>query len=289
MFLRIRASMAGMKWPLRSSSRRVWLAAALIGLLAAGGGLALAYNEKVSPDRYVPQGAERQWGEFIGRTPQQILNDVLARYGGDAVVAASIDGPPPDYQPNGGPGETGKWAYFTVRASSESREAIRAIWEADLVAGVLRDGMLANGEVLFSTRTSLLLPDGTTIPNVAGGIGNVSPNEQFNTPPAKEVPNQIENAASAAGLHVQSIQVLLPAQPAPVVVATIEDPTAVSEEWPALATKIFGQPPTYEGYYLEVRDTEGRPIFIQATDFRIGAGHQWNPAGGGARRNALSP
>src|ERR671925_712076 len=74
MFLRIRASMAGMKWPLRSSSRRVWLAAALIGLLAAGGGLALAYNEKVSPDRYVPQGAERQWGEFIGRTPQQILN-----------------------------------------------------------------------------------------------------------------------------------------------------------------------------------------------------------------------
>lgn len=265
----------------RGRRRRFVFIVAVLLLIGAGTGVAVAVQSGVQPDRFTANPTDRAPVEFVGKTPTQILDAVTARYGGDLIVDARIGGPPADFEPTDGsvpvPPEftKGKWAYLTVRAPSDSELAIRAIWEADLVAGALRDGMHINGDILYATRTSLLLPDGSKVPDAGGCCGNVVFDQQFDTPTAEAVPHEIERAANGTGLRIDSIEVLVPDQPAPVVMATTDDPARTVSDVATITYDLFRRPPKYEGYYLEVRDASGRPALIAATDFRIGAGHQW--------------
>jgi hypothetical protein len=72
-----------------------------------------------------------------------------------------------------------------------------------------------------------------------------------------------------------SLDILTPRQAAPAVVATSTAPAAFVRDSQEIIKRTFGVPPLYEGYYIEVRDSAGEAFFIQATDFRLGAGHQW--------------
>jgi hypothetical protein len=261
--------------------RRLALAIAVALLAGGGAAVAVTISDGVHPDRYAADARPRSRDEFMGSTPEQVLKIITNRYGGDAIAEAEIAGPPTDFEPTDGTVappdgfEDSLWAYITVEAPADSPAAIRAIWEADLVSGVLRDGMHANGDRLYATRISLRLPDGTELPNVAGGLGEVSLNQQFDSPRTSDIPEEIGELAAAAGLTVESIEILHADQPAPAVVATTSDPNAVADNLGAITNSIFGKPPKYEGYYLEIRNGRGEPIVIQAADFRTGAGHQW--------------
>ena len=135
--------------------------------------------------------------------------------------------------------------------------------------------MHADGESLYATRVSLRLPDGTIVPNASGGIGNIDYEQDFPSPPAASVASFVRTAAMRAGLDIVSVDVLQPEQPAPELRVKTRDPAGFVANATPIAYRIFGNPPNYEGYYLRVDDEAGAPVFIQATDFRIGAGHEW--------------
>jgi hypothetical protein len=88
-----------------------------------------------------------------------------------------------------------------------------------------------------------------------------------------EIRSEISAAASKAGLHVLSIDILHADQPAPAVVVETDNPAqAVADASQITATLFGGNPPTYEGYYLEVKDAQYAVVFLRSPDFRSGAG-----------------
>jgi hypothetical protein len=210
-----------------------------------------------------------------------MLKTIIARLGGNSIVAARLGGPPAGFEPTDGsvpPPPSfidGKWLYTTVSAPAYSWKYIRSVWEADLVAGALSDAMHAEGADLYSEEVSLELPDGTVIPNAVGGLGEVKFQQQFPTPSAPLVAGLVTQAASEAGLDVRSMDVLTADQPAPAVVLKTDNPRYFVEHVDEIIAKLVGNPPAVEGYYIRVDDAAGNPVFVRATAFRIGAGHEW--------------
>jgi hypothetical protein len=236
----------------------------------------------VRSDSYVLDSSPREVSpDLKGVAASDALEKILARYGGDAIMQAEIGPAPGDFEPTDGSVpvpeafKNGAWAYFDVSVPSESPSAIRAIWEADLVTGALRDAMHANGELLYSARTALVLPGGKLAQDASGGIGDVAPNQDFPTPELTSIASTISGALQQEGAHVEAITVLLADQAAPALIVRAADPASWVEKADSIIASAFGDPPRYEGYYIEVRDNSGDPFFIQSTAFRTGAGHLW--------------
>jgi len=270
--------------------RRYVVAIGVVVVAAAGGGLAAALSLPatnapnpfgVSPDKYVTNSIDRWPSTLVGKSPDEIVNTLVARYGGSDIVDASVTGPPAGFQPTDGSApspDTSNWkfAHFTVSVPCKCVAAHRALWEASLVSGALRDALHANGDYLYTADITLQLPDGSKVPiNETACCGNIVYDQQFDTPSMSDIPTTIRQAAEGTALTIDSIDVLQADQPAPAVVATTDgDPKTVLQEAGQLTNQLFGNPPRYEGYYLEVRDTSGNPIFIQYTSFRAGVGTQ---------------
>jgi hypothetical protein len=80
-------------------------------------------------------------------------------------------------------------------------------------------------------------------------------------------------AAELAQQHLApvSIDVLRAAQPAPVVVAMTSNPRRAARDANTTIGALFGvNPAKYEGYYLEIRDTNSKPVLIESAAFRSG-------------------
>jgi hypothetical protein len=122
----------------------------------------------------------------------------------------------------------------------------------------------------------LQLPDEKTLPDVGGGMGDIVPWQAFMAPSDDAIRSSITHGLAQAGLNLTSFEVLRASQPAPAVVATTTDPKGTAALASQIVRSLFGQnPPFYEGYYFEVRDTKGQPVFVQSTAFRTGAGRLW--------------
>jgi hypothetical protein len=170
----------------------------------------------------------------------------------------------------------------------------RAIWEADLVAGAVRDEMyLGNLGNLENDSYTFHLPDGSTVPDISGGIGNVAPAQSFATSTNSTITSQLTTAAQAAGLSNVQVSVMNAEQPEPVVIATTTSPSAVAQ-YATSVSEIFGGGDgtrVYEGEYLEVDDaTSGTPVLIETGAYRTGHGQQWaNPSYGGQTGLGVNP
>jgi len=86
---------------------------------------------------------------------------------------------------------------------------------------------------------------------------------------------QVRLALKAAGLKPISVKVFRAFGPAPAVVAATDDPAAAARNYTDLTRSLFGNPPKYEGYYLELRALDGTPIARGSASFRTGAGRFW--------------
>jgi hypothetical protein len=268
----------------RFRSRRLYVAGLCTCIVLATGmpSASAPSDDAVTPVTYVLNSVAREPKiDYLGKSATELLPMIMDRLASERIVSGWVGGPPEGFEPTDGsvpaPSdfEVGKWIYFEVSSPTDSGEALRSIWDADLVTGVLRDAMRANGEVLYAAQISLILPDDTVVPNVAGGGGDVVFNQQFPTPSPDDAARSIIEAASSAGLVVESLEIVQLEQPAPALVVTTEDPKGFVDDAQGILNDIFGDPPTYEAYYVEVRDQAGQPVFFQATNFRIGAGHQW--------------
>ena len=87
-------------------------------------------------------------------------------------------------------------------------------------------------------------------------------------------------ASRAAGFHLRDVKVtsLLALQHAYRIVATADDPSGAVKALTDNAgiTQLLGNSPTaFEGTYLEIDDSSGKPMFIRSTAPRDGGGSAW--------------
>jgi hypothetical protein len=154
---------------------------------------------------------------------------------------------------------------------------VRPVWEANLVIAALRDEVHATGasDDVIGSQISGELPSGEVLPNIGGGIGDVVFGQAFSAASPAQVQSAIRRNAAALKLRIESIDVLTPLQAAPAVVASTSDLAGVVSNPDGVINALFGGIATYEGEYLELRDSSGSPFFIQASAFRTGVGQRW--------------
>jgi hypothetical protein len=155
---------------------------------------------------------------------------------------------------------------------------VEPMWEADLIEGVVvdRSGTSHNVHDQFGGSTfDAILPDGTIIPNEDGGLGDVVRGQKFSTAPESAVRAAILSSLRDVGLTPKAVSVLRPWGPAPAVVASTADPAATLKQLGSIERTLFGDPPTYEGYYFELQDGSGQTIVRASSSFRTGVGRFW--------------
>lgn len=269
----------------RSWKAKTWLI--LGGLLVTLGGAGVAYSLADNPGEpkadlvdYAQNNRVHQPG-VIG-PPTEMLNEILRRPGVHAIVAARIGGPPTGFTGSEGnlpvPEQLalGRWLNSTVVVADDGPGALRAVWEADLVAGALRDAVHAGGgPEIVGSEIALRLPDGRVLEHAFGGIGDIAYQQDFENPSASDLEAQIRRSFAEFGLEVTGFETVAIEQTAPAVVATSSDATSAVTDLHKIVTATFGLPPRYEGYYLEIRDTAGAPVVIRTAAFRSGVGHTW--------------
>ena len=257
---------------MRLSKRSTILILALC-VTAAGAAALGSHSTGAAPDNRIAYTSLLGHRPAISRTasPAEIVSAVHARYGGRGVVSASIGRRP---STNSRPGI---WLHFQTAVGAVDQAAIRPQWEADLIEGAVADALAAtDGEHVAGSTIDWLLPDGRVLPNMGGGMGDVVPGQMFSDLAAGAIKLTLKQRLAQAGLEPTSIEVLHADQPAPAVVATTNDPRSAARAAASTIRLLFGQdPPIFEGYYFEVRDRSGAPVFIQSAAFRSGAGRLW--------------
>lgn len=205
-------------------------------------------------------------------SPEEVLKTILSRYGGSHIVAADLA-----QTPSVPSARKGTRLHFVLSVPANDQSVIRSEWEADLVQGAAADALeLSGGQPVVGSAMDLKLPDGAVLSDMAGGMGDVVPGQIFQAPADDELIRNLTHQVHAAKLAPVSIEVLHADQPAPAVVAKTADSSAAAAAAATTVRALFGQnPPKYEGYYFEVRDKAGDPLFIQSASFRSGAGRLW--------------
>jgi hypothetical protein len=255
--------------------KRLLAISCLVAMTAVGGALGVrqitASTSKAS-DRI-------QFTHVLGHSPavggsthSDIIAGVFKRYGGQDVVSVSEEGAPA--QP--GPRPAGIWLHFVVAVPSREVGTDRAQWEADLIEGAIADALASSGTTVGGSTIDWRLPDGTILPNQGGGMGDIVPGQTFSNASDASITATLKKGLADNGLIPTSIAILHADQAAPAVIAVTSDPRAAAAAASSTIRALFGQnPPFYEGYYFEVRDLSGKPLFIQSASFRSGSGRQW--------------
>jgi hypothetical protein len=226
---------------------------------------------KVEPIAFAPPASSP-----LARVPaREGLSQAMARFGGSAIAAAHIGSAPAEAATRGDL----PWLYASVRVPSlRDGLDIEPMWEADLVEGAVADrvGTAKNIRDDFGGSTfDAVLPDGTRFPDQSGGLGDVTHGQGFSDASNASVEARVRLAIKAAGLEPISVKVLRPLGPAPVVVVGADDAATAAKNYTDLTKSLFGNPPSYEGYYLEIRGPDGTAIARGSASFRTGAGRFW--------------
>jgi hypothetical protein len=205
-------------------------------------------------------------------TPGKIISAIVAMAGAHDISRAELAAPPPA---SGAP--SGTYLHFTVDAPAADQRADRGEWEAAVLAGAVADAFVSHGfPRIVGATVDVRLADGKVVPNVSGGMGDVVPGQSFSDASDNAIASEVRSKLPAFGLTPVSISILHADQPAPAVVAKTSNPTAAAANAEATVISLFGrQPPHYEGYYLEVEDSSGNPVYIASASFRSGIGGTW--------------
>jgi hypothetical protein len=238
------------------------------------------YTKRIAPEllpKLQPQSAK-------ATTPAELLKLITQGFGSPLILQSSIGAAPPDFTPTEDPTAAapdaftkGLWAYFRVATPDDGPGAIKAIWQADLVAGALREELYANGmPSLYNDVITVQLPDGRT-EDIGGGVGNVAYGQVFATTTPDEIEARTLASARSADLDVVRMEVFSALQAAPALTVRAQNPEAmIRNPLKAMRTAFGTDPATFEGVYFEVRDaSDDSPVLIEAGSFRTGVGHEW--------------
>ena len=250
---------------------------AVSAAMVLGGATALAVALRAGQDRGKPEPIAYAPAVSPSQPPippAAALAQTLRQMRGGAVVAARIGEAPADSRRGNLP-----WLYAAVRVPGMARGLdVEPIWEADLIEGVVADraGTARDIRDDFGGSTfDAVLPDGSRIADASGGLGDIVRGQQFRGTETVSAKLSIERELQRAGLTPISVNVLRPAGPAPAVIASTSDVATTAKSFVPLVRALFGSPPNYEGYYLELRDNAGNAFVRASAAFRTGAGRLW--------------
>ena len=182
---------------------------------------------------------------------------------------------------DGSPGTTVLAAVIQANvASMNGADIMPAEWEAELLGGAIADSYAATPKLgaVKTVETTVFTPDGQSR-YIGGGLGNVVRNQVFSALPTT-LASIVASRAPSLGLSDAHVSYIRALSPAIVISATSTDPAETlqavdkSDDGP-LNVLLDGPPTRYEGVFLEVKDANGSPVYINATAARAGAGLSW--------------
>lgn len=268
----------------RSTKRKVLLVALSALLAACGLAAAVAVatgSEAGSPAILAESLTTPGTGPRGGRTPEQVLEAAANRIGRNVLVSKRIGGPPPGFQPTEDPAapvpeeyRTGRWAFFAIDYTPDTPVLLERIWRTQLIAGVVRDELYSDRvPTLVNGWTSYTLPSGEE--GRVDLVGGTAKGQVFEQRAATEIVAQLREGAAEEGVTVMSAEIVAGLQPAPLVRVTTADPKATARGLDELVDALFGGSFTYEGFFLDVRDRNGKPVAVKAMAARVGIGSGW--------------
>lgn len=207
--------------------------------------------------------------------PDVALSQVEARLGASSIIEASIANPPSSVAASAG----SHWFYATLRIPGLTNGlGIEPAWEADLLEGAVAElsGTSPNlRSDLDGASFSGVLPSGETVAEIDAGMGDVARGQKFSSDSSVSARADVKARLVAAGLTPIDVQIYSPLGPAPLVIAAAADPRSAAAKYRQIVDSVFGDPPKYEGYYIELRDNGGSAFIRASAAFRTGAGRCW--------------
>jgi hypothetical protein len=187
---------------------------------------------------------------------------------------------------SGGPGTTGFILEFDLAVPAFGGSAItKALWEGQLFAGAVADEYAASGlQPIAEVHPTLVTPDGSRQP-AGGGVAGQIHDQIFDHVPSN-VGATVAAAAPRFGLRQVKVSTVTAIQNAVVIDAVSDTPKAAVQALGKSEQGILGallgvRPGSYEGVFVEIRDSQGRPMLIDASAPRSGAGIAWaDPSSG---------
>jgi hypothetical protein len=110
------------------------------------------------------------------------------------------------------------------------------------------------------------------------------PTASFPNPPAEQLQARLAIAAKTYGFRVREVTILHPRQDAPAIVVESDTPKALIAQAPVIIRMLDPKSPgadnegwSYEGFFLEIVDTSGRPVMVIDNTWRSpnAGGTQW--------------
>ncbi len=255
----------------------VSVGACLIALACAGGAIAWIARSTGEPSQFA---STTDAVAIPALPPAASLKAAVARLDGHHIVTASIAQPPSFAEDVG----DGAWVQATVEIPAlRDGLDIEPLWEADLAEGVVAEQSATSSNLRDAVAGSTfiaVLPDGKSLGRIGGGMGDVARGQVFDHQPDAVIRASIERQLARHGLKPLSIEILHPLDAAVAVVARADDGSddQLAEQFTELADDLFGSPPRYEGWYLELDTANGDPIARVSASFRTGSGRTWiNP------------
>jgi hypothetical protein len=263
----------------------------LCGAIAASSGaLAASTNrhEHVLMASSVPPGLEqrivaidtRKSGSSGGPTDEETLIKAVLRGFPPDFVEVKLGIPPSGFEQNDSLGEVGtRWVYATIRARDAGPGMPFARWEAELVAGALREAPHALGlpGVLGST-TVVVRPDGSSVRSSAVIAVPVGQTVITENQAAARINNHRARDPRLANTTVGFVH---PLQAAAVLTTTLPELHAF-RPGESVAAALLGPVNDYEGAFVTVRDPTGRPIRAVGFANTTGAGFSWSSSSAGS-------
>ena len=207
----------------------------------------------------------------VAGDPATQLAAIIARLGPESRFESAKLGPPPT-----GMNPKGVWLFATMKGTTGTPiDGVIAVWQSDMVAAVLRDSMHRDGAVLGGSETTLHEQDGSRLLLIGHPIGNIAYEQVFATGDAATLTGAVEARARAAGIELARTTAVQPAQVAPMAYITAADPAAFLQQHPTYIRDVFGDVNAYEGGYVEIDDTAGRPWAAYGFSSRAAGGHAW--------------
>ena len=170
-------------------------------------------------------------------------------------------------------------AHIEVAAPADSgAEIARAMWEANLVGGALRTAFTQAGLTPpYGTDLTMDLPDGSN-DHIGGGVGNVVPNQVFDTVTPALQSTVTQNAATEGftNVRVSTFQVINDVMQIHATATTAPAAAAQSFLKAGGLDGLLGESQNdFESVYFEIDDAAGNPLLIRAANPRAGAGVFW--------------
>jgi hypothetical protein len=187
---------------------------------------------------------------------------------------------------SGGPGTTGNILEYDLAVSAFGGSAItKALWEGQLFAGAVADEYAASGlQPILEVHPYLVTPDGSR-QLAGGGVASQIHDQIFDHVPSN-VGTTVAAAARGFGLRAVKVSTLTAIQNAVAIDAVSDAPkdsvdALEKSNHGVLGALLGARPGNYEGIFLEIRDSQGRPMYIDASAPRSGAGIAWaDPSSG---------